>query len=299
MSADIAHEGSIPPVTRPRPGHADLSGALKFGHRDVRNILERSSARETAARVAAGAVAKKFLSEFGISVGSYVFSIGCSAMRDGFTETDTNLCSLADSSPVRCPDSSASDEMVGLIDTAADKGDTLGGTFRIIVTGVPAGLGSHTQWDKKLNARLMMAVSSIQAIKGVEIGMGFESAEKFGSEVMDEIFYSRQTGFYRKTNNSGGIEGGISNGMPIVITAAMKPIPTLKKSLRSVDMLSGEAIEAAYERSDTCAVPAASIVGEAMAALCIADALLEKFGGDSIKEVKRNFSACIDDIAKL
>lgn len=299
MSADSAHEGSIPPVTRPRPGHADLSGALKYGHTDVRNILERSSARETAARVAAGAVAKRFLSEFGITVGSYVISIGCVTMKDSLSASDTNLCALADSSPVRCPDHDASGKMVGLIDAASEKGDTLGGIFRIIVKGVPVGLGSHIQWDKKLNARLMMAIASIQAIKGVEIGMGFESAKKFGSEVMDEIFYSRQTGFYRKSNNAGGIEGGISNGMPILITAAMKPIPTLKKTLRSVDILTGEAIEAAYERSDTCAVPAASIVGEAMAALCIADALLEKFGGDSIDEVKRNFSACIDDIAKL
>ena len=299
MSPDSAQEGSIPPVTRPRPGHADLSGALKYGQNDIRNVLERSSARETAARVAAGAVAKRLLLEFGITVGSYVLSIGSASMKNSLPAADTDLCALADSSPVRCPDADASRKMVDLIDMASGKGDTLGGTFRIIVTGVPVGLGSYTQWDKKLNARLMMAVSSIQAIKGVEIGLGFESAGKFGSEVMDEIFHSRQTGFYRKSNNSGGIEGGMSNGMPILITAAMKPIPTLKKSLRSVDIISGEAIEAAYERSDTCAVPAASIVGEAMAALCVADALLEKFGGDSIKEVKRNFGACIDDIANL
>ncbi len=299
MSPNGAQEGSIPPFTRPRPGHADLSGALKYGHNDIRNVLERSSARETAARVAAGAVAKKFLSEFGITVGSYVLSIGSAAMKNSLPAADANLFALADSSPVRCPDADSSAKMVELIDMASEKGDTLGGTFSIIVSGVPVGLGSHTQWDKKLNARLMMAVSSIQAIKGVEIGLGFESARKFGSEVMDEIFHSRQTGFYRMSNNSGGIEGGMSNGMPLVITAAMKPIPTLKKSMRSVDIVSGEAVEAAYERSDTCAVPAASIVGEAMTALCVADAFLEKFGGDSINEVKRNFSARIDDIAKL
>jgi chorismate synthase len=297
MSADCAHDGSIPPVTQPRPGHADLPGALKYGQTDVRNILERSSARETAARVAAGAVARKFLAEFGISVDSYVVSIGSVAMKDDIS-SGPYLSEFAENSPVRCPDRDASDKMIALIDLAAKNGDTLGGIFRIVVSGLPVGLGSHIQWDKRLNARLMMAVGSIQAIKGVEIGLGFKSAKRFGSDVMDEILFSGQTGFCRKSNNSGGIEGGITNGMPVIITAAMKPIPTLKKPLRSVDLVSRLPVEAAYERSDTCAVPAASIVGEAMAALCLADALLEKFGGDSIEEVKRNLSAFIENLEK-
>ncbi len=289
MSSDSEHEGSIPPVTKPRPGHADLSGAMKYNHKDVRNLLERSSARETAARVAAGAVAKKFLSQFGIAIESCVVRIGSMSMDE--CQINNIDCSSADASPVRCPDEHTSQKMVELIDSAIQRGDTLGGTFKVIVKGVPAGLGSHIQWDKRLNARLMMAIGSIQAIKGVEIGIGFKASERFGSEVMDEIFHSDEAGYYRQTNNAGGIEGGISNGMPIVITAAMKPIPTLRKPLRSVDIISREAIEAAYERSDTCAVPAASVIAEAMAALCIADALLEKFGGDSIDETKRNFSA--------
>ena len=290
MSADAAQVGSIPGVTRPRPGHADLAGAMKYNHRDVRNILERSSARETAARVAAGAVTKKFLSEFGISVGSYVIRIGSVALPESMEDANPESFQRAEASAVRCPDDSTSLKMIKLIDLARQKGDTLGGIFKVVVSGAPAGLGSHIQWDKRLNARLMMAVSSIQAIKGVEIGLGFRAAGRFGSEVMDEIACSAD-GFIRDTNNAGGIEGGISNGMPIIIRAAMKPIPTLKKPLRSVDLVTREAIEAAYERSDTCAVPAASTIAEAMAALCIADAMLEKFGGDCIEETKRNFSA--------
>jgi chorismate synthase len=290
MSADAAHEGSISPVTKPRPGHADLSGAMKYCHKDVRNILERSSARETAARVAAGAVAKKFLSEFCISVGSYVVRIGSVSLPESMEDEYPESFQRAEASAVRCPDDSTSVRMIELIDLARQKGDTLGGIFRVVISGVPAGLGNHIQWDKRLNARLMMAVSSIQAIKGVEIGLGFRTAERFGSEVMDEIAYAA-SGFIRNTNNAGGIEGGISNGMPIIIRAAMKPIPTLKKPLRSVDLVTREAIEAAYERSDTCAVPAASVIAESMAALCIADAMLEKFGGDCIDETERNFSA--------
>jgi chorismate synthase len=291
MSAEAGHQDSIPSVTKPRPGHADLAGIMKYNHRDIRNVLERSSARETAARVAAGAVAKKFLSEFGISVGSYVVRIGSAAMSEAAPERNPHAVALAETSPVRCPDEETSNKMVALIDEALRRGDTLGGIFKVVISGVPAGLGSHIQWDKRLNARLMMAISSIQAIKGVEIGLGFEAAGRFGSEVMDEIFYSKKAGFFRNTNNAGGIEGGMSNGMPIVVSAAMKPIPTLRKPLRSVDMVTREAIEAAYERSDTCAVPAASVIAEAMAALCTADALLEKCTGDSIDETRRNFGA--------
>jgi chorismate synthase len=296
MSPDASHEGSIPPVTKPRPGHADLAGSLKYHHKDVRNILERSSARETAARVAAGAIAKKFLSEFGITAGSYVVRIGSVVMNDDDFEEPPDVFKRAEASAVRCPDEEVSNKMVELIDVAIRNGDTLGGIFKIVISGVPVGLGSHVQWDRRLDARLMMAISSIQAIKGVEIGLGFKAADRFGSEVMDEIFYSKPDGFSRNTNNAGGIEGGISNGMPIVIRAAMKPIPTLRKPLRSVDIVTKEAIEAAYERSDTCAVPAAAVIAEAMAALCIADALLDKCGGDSIEETKRNFGGFIEHL---
>ncbi|MEW6740660.1 MAG: chorismate synthase [Nitrospirota bacterium] len=304
MSSEEKFEGSIPPVTRPRPGHADLAGALKYGHKDIRNILERSSARETAMRVAVGAVAKKFLLEFGINIGSYVIQIG-NVKISNFKFQISNFKEIfkkTEESSVRCPDEDASKKMMELIDTAVKNGDTLGGVFEVIATDIPLGLGSHIQWDKRLDGRLSQALMGIQAIKGVEIGTGFEMAERFGSEVMDEIFYNsqqsaisgQQSGFYRKTNHAGGIEGGMTNGMPIVIRAAMKPIPTLRKPLRSVDIITKEPFEAAYERSDTCAVPAAAVIGEAMTAIVVADAFLEKFGGDSIEETKRNFNSYIE-----
>jgi chorismate synthase len=300
-------------VTRPRPGHADLAGAIKYSQYDLRNILERSSARETAIRVALGAIAKKFLSEFGIKIGSYVVQIGKveiqSSMLGGLT-SEKELLSLfekAEKSPVRCPDKVASKKMTRLIDKVTREGNSLGGIFKVFATGVPIGLGSHIQWDKKLDGRFAQALMSIQAIKGVEVGLGFRMARHFGSEVMDEIFYSRGSGvsgqvskgFYRKTNNAGGIEGGITNGMPIIISAVMKPIPTLKKPLRSVNVITKEPVEAIYERSDICAVPAAGVVGEAMAAMVIADAFLEKFGGDSVDETKRNYDSYIEYIKKF
>lgn len=297
MSSEISHQGSIPPVTRPRPGHADLAGALKYGHRDIRNVLERSSARETAMRVAVGAIAKKFLSEFGIKIWSHVMQIGSvkisklEIQNSNFEE----IFNKAESSPVRCYDENVTRKMMELIDNALSKGDTLGGLFEVIVEGIPPGIGSHIQWDKRLDGRLAQALMSIQAIKGVEIGKGFKMAAGFGSEVMDEIFYERK-GFYRKTNHAGGIEGGITNGMPLVIRAAMKPIPTLRKPLQSVDIITKEPFEAAYERSDVCAVPAASVIGEAMTAIVIADAFLEKFSGDSIGEVKRNFDSYMEHV---
>jgi chorismate synthase len=304
MSSDEKYAGSIPPVTRPRPGHADLAGALKYSHKDIRNILERSSARETAMRVAIGAVAKKFLSEFGINIGSYVIQIGSIQISDfRFQISDFGeIFKKTEESPVRCPDEDASKKMMELIDTAVKNGDTLGGIFEVFAIGVPLGLGSHIQWDKRLDGKLSQALMGIQAIKGVEIGTGFEMAERLGSEVMDEIFYEKAKGegqtahvrFYRKTNHAGGIEGGMTNGMPVVIRAAMKPIPTLRKPLRSVDIITKEPFEAAYERSDTCAVPAAAVIGEAMTALAIADAFLEKFGGDSMVETKRNFNSYIE-----
>jgi chorismate synthase len=299
------------PVTRPRPGHADLSGALKYNHRDLRNVLERSSARETAARVAAGAVAKKFLSEFDIQIISYVTEIGGvkqnTEQRTQSTDFKTlqSLFKKAERSLVRCPDEKTEDKMIAKIKTAIIKGDTLGGVFEVAVLGVPAGLGSYSQWDRKLEAKLSYAIMGIQAIKGVEIGLGFEMAGSFGSEVMDEIYYRRVTArpasgaFYRKTNNAGGIEGGMSNGMPIIIRAAMKPIPTLKTPLSSIDINTKKKFLAAYERSDTCAVPAASVIGEAVTALVIADCFLDKFGGDSMEEIRRNYSGYLKQIREF
>ena len=312
MSVDVAYDGSLQPVTRPRPGHADLAGVLKYNHKDIRNILERSSARETAVRVALGAIAKEILSEFDIRIGSYVIQIGTVSAKQSKIDAIKSEKELwaafenAENSPVRCPDSEISNKMVNLIDKAAKEGNSLGGIFEVFATGIPVGLGSHVQWDRKLDGRIAQAVMSIQAIKGVEIGLGFEMAKNFGSDVMDEIIYSKQPAkrgarkhanayagrdFFRKTNNAGGIEGGISNGMPLVVRAAMKPIPTLRKPLMSVDIQTKKPSSAAYERSDVCAVPAAAVVAEAMTALVVADAFLEKFGGDSKDEIARNHSA--------
>lgn len=312
MSPDIVFKGSISAVTRPRPGHADLAGAIKYGRRDMRDILERSSARETAMRVALGAIAKKFLSEFGITLGSYVLRIGKIQVQSSKLEVQSSGKDLlaafkkAEKSPVRCPDETASARMVKLIDGVRKEGNSLGGIFEVFVLGLPVGLGSYIHWDKKIDGQLAQALMSIQAIKGIEIGLGFEMASRFGSEAMDEIFYRSEIkdqrsksentigGFYRKTNNAGGIEGGMANGMPVILRAVMKPIPTLRKPLRSVDIMSKKPFEAVYERSDICAVPAAGVIGEAMAALVIANAFLEKFGGDSIAEVKRNYDSYIE-----
>ncbi len=312
MSVDAEYDGSLPPVTRPRPGHADLAGVLKYNHKDIRNILERSSARETAVRVALGAVAKEMLSVFDIRIGSYVVRIGTVSTQQSKIETmksERELWSAfenAEDSPVRCPDPKISNKMVKLIDQAAKEGNSLGGTFEVFATGLPVGLGSHVQWDRKLDGRIAQAIMSIQAIKGVEIGLGFEMAKNFGSDVMDEVIYSKQPakkgvrnsayaysdrGFSRRTNNAGGIEGGISNGMPLVVRAAMKPIPTLRKPLMSVDIHTKKPSSAAYERSDVCAVPAAAVIAEAMTALVVADAFLEKFGGDSREEILRNYNS--------
>jgi chorismate synthase len=301
-----SHDPRIEAVTCPRPGHADLAGAIKYGQHDLRNILERSSARETAIRVALGAIAKRFLSEFGIKIGSYVIQIGkikVQSTKYKLQSPEKVLLSLfekAERSSVRCPDKETSEKMIELVDKATKEGNSLGGVFEVFVTGAPVGLGSHIQWDKRLDGRLAQALMGIQAIKGVEIGLGFKIARNFGSQVMDEIFYSQESGgFYRKTNNAGGIEGGMTNGMPIMIRAAMKPIPTLKRPLQSVDMITKEPVEAAYERSDICAVPAAGVIGEAMIALVIAGACLEKFGGDSIAETKRNYDSYLEDIKKF
>ncbi|MFQ3574372.1 MAG: chorismate synthase [Thermodesulfovibrionales bacterium] len=301
MSVDADKFGSIPIVTRPRPGHADLTGILKYNRQDIRDILERASARETAMRVAGGAVAKAFLRHFNISVYSMVLSIGDVSIDDRFIyDPDTDfdeLFKMAESSPVRCPDVKASERMVNLIDNTSKNGDTLGGVFAVVVTGVPYGLGSHIQWDLRLDARLAYSVMGIQAIKSVEIGKGVAMSMSPGSEVMDEIHYIKPKGYFRKTNFLGGIEGGISNGMPLVVRAGMKPIPTLKKPLKSIDIQTKEMVEASYERSDVCAVPAAAVIGEAMVSLTLVDAFLEKFGGDSMEETRRNYDGFLKQIS--
>lgn len=285
----------LPAVTRPRPGHADLAGVLKYNLKDARNILERASARETAARVAVGAVAKILLSLFGIGIFGYVKGIG-GIHSDKFLKDIDVAEKIREKSSVYCIDQDIEGKIIEKIQQTAEKGDSLGGVVEVIAYGLPVGLGSHTQWDLRLDARLAGALMSVQAIKGVELGLGCNVANRFGSEVHDEIFYEKPKqgksvtgGFKRMTNNAGGIEGGISNGEPIIVRAYMKPIPTLKKPLRSVDLLTKEPITATYERSDVCAVPAASVVCESMIAFEIARAFLEKFGKDSIDEVKRNF----------
>lgn len=281
----------VPPWTVPRPGHADLAGATKYGLGDLRLVAERASARETAARVAVGAVAKRLLSEFGIAVGSYVTEIG-GAMAEIPDLPPQELWEWAEASQataVRCPDPIAAEAMRQRIDEARAAGDSLGGVFVVVATGVPVGLGSHVHWDRRLDARLAGAVMSIPAIKGVEIGPAFENARKRGTEVHDEIFLkleARSSKLKRCSNRAGGIEGGMSNGQPIVVRAAMKPIPSTVTPLRSVDLVTGEPATTQYQRSDVCAVPAASVVGEAMVAWVIAGALMEKLGGDSIKEMK-------------
>lgn len=299
MSPASEHEGCLEPFVRPRPGHADLSGILKYAHKDVRNILERSSARETTMRVAVGAVAKSLLSCFDIRVMSYVVEIG--GVTAPLSGEPDDLFARAEESEVRCPDEASSRQMMAAIDEAKHNGDTLGGIFEIVVTGVPVGLGSHVHWDRKLDGRLAGALMSVQAIKGVEVGIGFEVARRPGSRVHDEIFYQqgeheRSGGYYHGTNNAGGIEGGMSNGEAIRLRAAMKPIPTLTKPLRSVNIETREPLEAAWERSDHCAVPAAAVVGEAVVAFEIAAAFLDKFGGDSLLEIRRNYEGYLEQL---
>jgi chorismate synthase len=284
----VGREGFSPkPVTRLRPGHADLAGALKYQHNDVRNVLERSSARETTSRVAAGGVGRKLLLHFGVTVLSFTQSIG--EVDIGYEGVDVDGLDAAEveSSPVRCPDPNASRQMVEAIDAAGERGDTLGGTFRVIARGLPIGLGSHVHWDRKLDGRLAQAVMSINAVKGVEIGAGFEGSSRPGSQFHDQIDF--EAGRFRHlSNRAGGLTGGVTNGEPIDIRAALKPISTMKTPLASVDLQTKEKVQAHYERSDVCVVPAAGVIAEAMVALVLADALLEKFGGDSIAEIERN-----------
>ncbi len=276
------------PLTRPRPGHVDLAGGIKYDRQDLRDVLERASARETASRTAVGAVAKKLLGAVGIDVFAHVVAIGgVKAARLGLQAAEVKARARA--SDLACADPEAEALMKDAIRETAHAGDTLGGVFEVVATGVPTGLGSHIQWDRKLDGRLAQALMSIQAIKGVEIGDGWKASESRGSQVHDAIHYDPAARrFTRPTNRAGGLEGGISNGEPVVCRAAMKPIATLKRALPSVDVHTKEAFDAAHERSDICAVAAASIVGEAMIAITLCDALLEKFGSDSLGELIRN-----------
>jgi chorismate synthase len=287
--------GDLPRLSVPRPGHADYAGMVKYGLDDARPILERASARETAARVAVGALAKHLLAAFDVSVGSTVTEIGGVVARIPDLPPQ-ELWALAEASDVRCPDADAAERMMVAIDAAREAGDSLGGVFAVVATGVPVGLGSHVHWERRLDARLAAAVMSIPAVKGVEIGPAFENARRPGTQVHDGLYPAQATGVAtpggrvgvtRQTNRAGGIEGGMTNGAPVVVRAAMKPIPTTLTPLRSVDLATGEEAATQYQRSDVCAVPAASVVGEAMVAWVLADALIEKLGGDSLAEVAR------------
>lgn len=287
MAAEGKTEG--PPLTAPRPGHADLAGALKYGTRDLRDILERSSARETVGRVCAGSLAKALLGCLGIGVYSHVIQVGKVAVRERAGVPKRETLSGVDEDPMRCLDPVASRLMREEVDRAREDGDSLGGIFEVVAYGLPAGLGSHVHWDRRLDGRLAAAVMSIQAVKGVEVGGGFRLAGMRGSGAADVIRHSRRRGFYRLSNNAGGLEGGMTNGEPLVLRAAMKPIPTISRPPESVDLVTKERVRAAVERADVCAVPAAAVVAESAVAFVLADALLEKLGGDSLEALERGF----------
>lgn len=291
----LAQQARNAPLTRPRPGHADLAGMQKYGHTDARPILERASARETAARVAVGTVAKALLKQaLGIEVVSHVVELGSVSAKPGLVATPADAERI-DADPLRCLDPEASQRMVAEVDAAKKDADTLGGIVEVLAYGVPPGLGSHTQWDRKLDARLATALMSIQAIKGVEIGDAFTQARSRGSVAHDEIMPTA-TGVRRITDRAGGLEGGITSGEPLRVRAAMKPISSLNRALSTVDVATGEPATAINQRSDVCAVPAAAVVAEAMMALVLAEAATEKFGGDSVSEIKRNLEGYLESL---
>jgi len=291
-----------PAVTRPRPGHADLAGGQKYDRHDLRDILERASARETAARVAVGALCKGLLREFGVEILGHVVEMGgVRARLEGVGTAE--LSARSEESPVRCADPLAAREMMAKVDEAQARGTSLGGVFEVLTSNVPAGLGSHVQWDRRLDGRLAQALMSIPSVKGVEIGPAFLVAGRFGADVQDEIFYDATRpggagGFYRSSNYAGGLEGGITTGQPLVLRVAMKPISTQAKPLASVDVISKEASLAGVERTDVTAVPAGAVVGEAVVAFEIARALLEKLGGDSLEEIRRNFEGYLAQLRR-
>ncbi len=281
-------------VTRVRPGHADFTGALKYGHTDIRNVIERASSRETASRVAVGALCRQLLSQFGIAIHSHVLSIvDVGYETQHFLTRDAYSAAMWDAveaSPMRCADAALTEKMIARILAAKQQGDTCGGTFEVVAFGVPIGLGSFSQWDRRLSARLGLAMMSIPSVKALEIGAGFDAAGLAGSHVHDVLRHAEDGSWFHLSNNAGGIEGGITNGEPVVVRVGVKPIPTLAHPLPSVDIASGENIDASrYERSDVCVVPAAGVVGEAMMALVLTEALLEKYGGDSLEEMMRHY----------
>jgi len=277
-------------LVAPRPGHADLAGSQKFNYHDARYILERASARETAARVAAGAFAKLFLRELGSEIASHTVQVGHVKLDRAATWEEIRAISGSLESPLRCVDSATEAKMKAEVDAALKAGDTVGGIFEVVAHHVPVGLGSHAQWDEKLDGKLAQAVMSIQAVKGVEIGAGVTAAGSYGSEVQDEISYDKPAHrFRRSSNRAGGLEGGMTNGEDIIVRGYLKPISTLRRALGTADLVTKEPVQAAYERSDWCVVPAAGVAGEAMVALVLADAFLQKFGGDSLAETRRNF----------
>jgi chorismate synthase len=291
------------PVTRPRPGHADLAGALKYGHEDIRDVLERASARETAARVALGALARQLLGRFGIEVMSHVTRIGSVGIDESLSIDVDRIRAIPDDSPLHCADLAVEQQMIAAIDASKEAGDTLGGSFEAVVTGLPVGLGSYVQWDRRLDGRLAQAIMSIPAIKAVGIGKGPEVARLPGSRIHDEIVPAGDrpsghpaVGLSRLTNNAGGLEGGVTNGEQLRVTGYMKPIATLMQPLRSVDLATMTESPAAIERSDVCAVTAAAVVGEAMVALTVADAFLEKFGSDNITDIAKVVEAAVDSV---
>ncbi len=277
----------LPVVTQPRPGHADLTGAMKYDHRDIRNVLERASARETAARVAVGAICRQLLSPLGVELASHVVSLG--SIRASSAHVSVARVRKADATPLRCLDPKATRQMVRQIDAAMKAGDTLGGIFEVLVEGVPPGLGSYVHYDRRLDAILGHAILSIHAVKAVEIGDGGLGASLPGSKVQDEIFYSKAKGFYRSQNRSGGFEGGMTTGQPIIVRGFLKPLSTLRKPLRSIEINTKRPVVATVERTDVTTVPAAGVIGEAMIAFELARAILEKFGGDSLRELRCNY----------
>lgn len=300
---DFIGEDSVEPLLVPRPGHADLVGGLKFLRYDLRDISERSSARETVGRVVAGSVCKQFLENFGIFIGSFVVKVLKVNFEGNYVTCDKNLLlkyfHLAERSLIRFPDKTKEKQIIRMIDNTRQRKDTIGGEFVVFSINVPVGLGSYTQWCDRLNSKILYYISSIPAIKSIEVGLGKKYSDFYGSQVHDEIFYSSKDGFYRKTNNAGGIEGGISNGEPIVIRCTMKPIPTLYEPLRSVNIKTKKSNKADIIRSDIFAVPSCSIVAESMLAICLANEFKIKFGGDSLKEVKQNYNNFIKKILKF
>ena len=283
----------LPVVTQPRPGHADLTGAMKYDHRDIRNVLERASARETAARVAVGAVCRQLLLPLGIDLASHVVALGSVRAAAAPVLSPSRLRAKVDGTPLRCLDAQATKRMVRLIDAAVKAGDTLGGIFEVVVHGVPPGLGSYVHYDRRLDAILGRAILSIHAVKAVEVGDGVAVASLPGSKVQDEIFYAKGRGFHRSSNRAGGFEGGMTNGQPIIVRGFLKPLSTLRKPLRSVEINTKRAVVATVERTDVTTVPAAGVIGEAMVAFELARAVLEKFGGDSLRELQRNLAGYV------